>query len=340
MSSISRTMIRLLVVLLFLAGRAFAATALGSVTITGTEQSSGSTWDTGTVTATLNGVAVSFAYGQFSTPGAIASALGALISQKCNMPVYAQATGATLTFYQKGSNTITSASIASVSNNPSLFPNGSFLIDGGSSWSGQSSTTTLTSTQNPSSYGGSVTFTATVTPGSPTPTGQVTFYDGSSQIGTPQTLDSSRTATYSTSNLGVGTHSITATYSGGSNYIGSTSSPALNQVVGPAAPSTTLSSINSNPSSYGDPVTFKATVSPTPSGPPYGTVTFNDANGTLTLGTGTLNSSGEATLTLRSLAPGSHSITATYSGDPNSTSAVFAWTVNRRSMTIPSYCVH
>ena len=155
MPSISRTMIRLLVVLLFLAGRAFAAAALGSVPITGAEQSSGGAWDTGTVTATINGVAVSFAYGRFSTPGAIASALGALISQNCNMPVYAQATGATLTFYQKGTNTITSASITSVSNDPSLFPSSSFQVDGGSSWSAPQINTPggLSLTQGPPQMG-------------------------------------------------------------------------------------------------------------------------------------------------------------------------------------------
>lgn len=130
-----RKIILLLAVLLCLAGRSFAATALGSITITGTEQSLGGTWDAGTVTATINGVSVSFSYGQFTTPSAVASALGALISQKCSMPVYARGNGATLTFYQKGSNTITSASITSVSNNPSLFPSNSFLMAGGGSWS-------------------------------------------------------------------------------------------------------------------------------------------------------------------------------------------------------------
>lgn len=131
-----RKMTLLLAVLLGLACQSSSAqTSLGSITITGAEQSSGSTWDTGTVMATLNGVQVSFAYGQFSTPAAIASALGALISQDCNMPVYAQASGATLTFYQKGSNTITSASITSASSDPALFASNSFLVNGGGTWS-------------------------------------------------------------------------------------------------------------------------------------------------------------------------------------------------------------
>jgi hypothetical protein len=124
----------LLTVLLCLAGRGFAATAIGSVTITGGEQSSGGTWDNGTVTATVNGSSVTFAYGQFSTPAQIASALGALISNSCGFPVYAQASGTTLTFYQRGSNSISSASITSTSNNPSLFPGNSFSVNLGNTW--------------------------------------------------------------------------------------------------------------------------------------------------------------------------------------------------------------
>jgi len=131
----SRNLILLLAVLLCLSGSGFAATALGSITIAGAEQSSGGTWDTGTVTATINGVSVSYTYGQYSTQASIASALGALISQKCSMPVYAHAVGNTLTLYQKGSNTISSASITSASNNPSLFSSNSFLVNAGGTWS-------------------------------------------------------------------------------------------------------------------------------------------------------------------------------------------------------------
>jgi hypothetical protein len=130
MSRTSRNLILLLAVVLSLTGRGLAATVLGSVTITGAEQFSGSTWDSGTVTATINGVSVSFTYSQYSTPASIASTLGALISQKCSMAVYAHAVGNNLTLYQKGTNVLSSATIASTSNNPSLFPNASFLIGG------------------------------------------------------------------------------------------------------------------------------------------------------------------------------------------------------------------
>ena len=72
--------------------------------------------------------------------------------------------------------------------------------------------------------GQAVTFTATVAPmsGSGIPTGSVTFSDGATQIGTG-TLNSSGTATLSTSSLGVGSHSVTAVYSGDTNFSASTS---------------------------------------------------------------------------------------------------------------------
>lgn len=101
------------------------------------------------------------------------------------------------------------------------------------------STTTLTSSPNPSVFGQAVTFTATVTPVSPgagTPTGTVTFKNGATTIGTG-TL-SSGVATFTTSALAAGNHSITAVYSGDSNFAGSTSntvSQTVKSVVSPAA---------------------------------------------------------------------------------------------------------
>jgi hypothetical protein len=173
-------------------------------------------------------------------------------------------------------------------------------------------TTALSSSANPSTVGQAVTFTATVTPtsGSGTPTGTVTFKDGATTLGTG-TLNASRQATFTTSSLSAGSHSITAVYGGDSNFTGSTS-PALTQTVGQAATTTALSS-SANPSTVGQAVTFTATVTPTSgSGTPTGTVTFKD--GATTLGTGTLNASGQATFTTSSLSAGSHSITAVYGG--------------------------
>ena len=167
------------------------------------------------------------------------------------------------------------------------------------------STTTLSSSANPSTYGSSVKFTATVSPSSCT--GTVTFKDGSTTLGTGSL--SSGKATYSTSTLTAGSHSITGSYAGDSNCNSSTSS-ALTQTVNKANTTTTLSS-SSNPSAFGSTVTFTATVSSTTA---TGTATFKD--GSTTLGTGNV-SNGVATYSTSSLAIGSHSITAVYSGDSN-----------------------
>jgi hypothetical protein len=95
-------------------------------------------------------------------------------------------------------------------------------------------TTTLTSSPNPSGFGQSVTFTATVTAqrgGSPT--GTVSFLDGTTSLGT-SSLNGSGVATFPTSILTVGTHGVTATYNGDANFDPSTSS-VLYQIVQGAA---------------------------------------------------------------------------------------------------------
>jgi Big-like domain-containing protein len=74
------------------------------------------------------------------------------------------------------------------------------------------STTQLASSLNPSVFGHAVTFTATVTalaPGSRMPTGTVSFFDGSNVIGSGR-LNGAGQATFTTSSLFVGSHSIVA----------------------------------------------------------------------------------------------------------------------------------
>jgi hypothetical protein len=186
-------------------------------------------------------------------------------------------------------------------------------------------TVTVTSSANPSAYGSSVTFTATVTP--TTATGTMTFADGSTTLGTG--IVSSGQATFSISTLAVGSHSITASYGGDANDNSNTSS-VLTQTVNKVNTTVTLAS-SANPSTYGSSVTFSATVSPATA---TGTVTFTD--GSTTLGTGTI-SSGTATYSTSTLAVGSHSITASYGGDTNdnsSTSSVLAQAVNAVNTTV------
>ncbi len=98
---------------------------------------------------------------------------------------------------------------------------------------------------------------------------------------------------------------------------------------------TTLGS-SANPAVYGDSVTLTATVAVT-GGTATGTVTFKD--GANTLGTATLDGSGQATFTTNKLsAAGSpRSLTAVYGGDSNysgSTSSVLSQTINQKSLTV------
>jgi hypothetical protein len=195
-----------------------------------------------------------------------------------------------------------------------------------------SSATTVGSSLNPSTYGQSVTFTATVTPssGTGTPTGSVSFKDGSTTLGS-SALNASGVATFSTSSLAGGAHSITGVYSGDATFSGSTSA-ALAQTVNPASTTTTLTS-SLNPSTFGTSVKFTATVSPATA---TGTVQFFD--GPTSLGSASL-SAGAASLSTSALAAGAHSITATYSGDANdsaSTSSILTQTVNNLIATSTS----
>jgi hypothetical protein len=186
------------------------------------------------------------------------------------------------------------------------------------------SATTLVSSQNPATYGQSVTFTATVAPQfTGTPTGTITFMNGTSTLKVV-TL-SNAVASYTTTTLAVGTGSITAVYNGSTSFAGSTSN-AINQEVTQASSTTTLVS-SQNPSNAGQSVTFTATVSPEFSGTPTGTVTFKD--GTTTLKTVTLGA-GVAKYSTSTLASGTHQITATYSGnvDFTTSSATLTQTVN------------
>src|SRR6185312_1758802 len=159
--------------------------------------------------------------------------------------------------------------------------------------------------------GTTVTISETVPPGV---SGPVTFYNGSTPIGTAPIVGG--VATITTSTLPIGPNQITASTPGDANNNPATS-PAVTVTVGKAVPTIGLTS-SSNPSTPGAPVTFTATVYPGATAP----VTFYD--GSTVLGTGIPNAAGVATLTTSVLSSGSHSITATYPGDTNYSSATSA----------------
>jgi len=186
-------------------------------------------------------------------------------------------------------------------------------------------TVSLTTSPNPSTYGQTVTLTATVSlSGSGStlypPSGTVTFNDG---LGTPVTAGLPTAPAFDTSvsqtSVGIsaypaGTLSLQATYSGDIDYLGS-SSTLVTQTISRGATTTSLQATPTSPGP-GQPVALIATVSPATA---TGTVTFLD--GSTSIGTAALNL-GTAGLSGSILAGGSHSLTASYGGDANDTPSV------------------
>jgi len=177
--------------------------------------------------------------------------------------------------------------------------------------------TTVAASGSSVTQGATVSLTATVRPvsGSGTPTGTVTFMDGSTALGSA-TLNSG-TANYGTNSLALGVHSITANYGGDANYSGSTAA-AISITITPPPQTATTTTLAASATSVaqGASVVFTATVAPVSgNGTPTGTVSFLD--GTTAMGTATLNSAGVATYSTSSLPVGSNSVTATYQSNSN-----------------------
>jgi Glycosyl hydrolase family 9/Bacterial Ig-like domain (group 3) len=178
-------------------------------------------------------------------------------------------------------------------------------------------TTAVQADVNPSQYGGSPTFTATVTPGDDSagdPTGTVQFRVDGSDWGTPVTLAGGMATSDPVIGLSVGDHTIIAIYDGEDVFAGSTSDD-YSQTVARADTDTVVVS-DVNPSAHGQAVTFTATVT-SAGGTPTGSVQFK-VNGSDWGTAKALDGFGMADADpIDSLLTGSSTITATYSGDDN-----------------------
>jgi len=203
-------------------------------------------------------------------------------------------------------------------------------------------TVAVTSGTNPSTFGQSVTFTATVTGVSGTaPTGTVQFSytpmgGMSTPLGSPVMLTAgmgaTATASLPTTALPIGMNSVTATYSGDGSY--TTSNGTVTQTVSKAGTTIAVMS-DTNPSTFGQSVTFTASVrvAAPGAGTPTGTVAFT--LGSTALGNGTVNGSGVAALTTTALPVGANqTITATYSGNANFATSNGTTTVTVNPVTI------
>jgi hypothetical protein len=134
--------------------------------------------------------------------------------------------------------------------------------------------------------------------------------------------------------LGIGQHTLTATFTPTDTLNYTTSTATVTQSVIPATPIVALTS-NANPVFTLNPVTYTATIT-TPAAAPTGTVAFID--GTTQVGSGTVTA-GEATFATTAPASGIHSMTAVYSGDSNyntATSPVLSETVQDFTVTLPN----
>jgi hypothetical protein len=192
----------------------------------------------------------------------------------------------------------------------------------------QCATVTVSSSKSPSLFGNQIMFTVTVLP--PSATGNFTLYDGTNELYFGS-LILGGTGTFSTSVLTVGTHSVSATYSGDAND-GFSTSPTLTQTVNKGNTTITITSSNQK-TTFGQSVTFTAVVLPNTA---TGSVQFNEnTNPPTILGTESI-SGGQATFVTSSLSGGMHSISATYSGDTNyadSTSTIMTQAVISSSNT-------
>lgn len=196
--------------------------------------------------------------------------------------------------------------------------------------SGTGSTAATTTTQlaitSPTSgapfFGQPITFAATVSAASGTPTGSVTLFVDGVQTATTA-LGSGGTASFTLgSGLTGGNHSALAIYQGSTGFSGSVSQDLEISVT--KAPTTTALSVDTPytapPSAVaGDTVTLTAAIQSTGVGIPTGTVTFDD-NGKA-LGTAPVLPSAtggySATLSTTALSTGSNVLAAAYSGDAN-----------------------
>ncbi|MGA3214360.1 MAG: Ig-like domain repeat protein [Acidimicrobiales bacterium] len=247
-----------------------------------------------------------------------------------------QATG-TVNF-KVGTTTLCSASLPAPSCNTSstLAPGGysvTAIYSGDANYEGASASTSFTITKSsaylmlasatPSStpYGNAVSLSASGLPNAAT--GTVSFAAGGVTL-CSASLQASSCATSSA--LGVGTYDVTATYSGDSDYNGSSALTSFTITKS----SDYLMSASSLPSTtpHGDSVTLEAVGLP---GDASGTVSFT--SGATTLCSASVLAGATSCPTATSLGTGSYSVTASYSGDASysGSSASTSFTITQSS---------
>jgi len=318
---------------------------IGSSTITATYTSGDANYSSnasGTLNQAVNPVATTDSL----TASPASPAFGSPVTLTYTIPPVVNATATptgTVTFsyvsggvtYTLGPATVsTSGGVTTATVTTSQLPGGTTTITG--SYSGDtnyaaavatlaetvtkaSPTDTLATSNAAPAFGTSVTLTYTSPAVNSTyPTGTVTFttVSGGSTITLGTGTLSSGVATLTTSALPGGSDTVTGSFPGDTNFVATTATVA--ETVAKASPTDTLASSTST-STFGSTVTLTYTAPAVNGVYPTGTVTFTTVSGgsTITLGTGTINASGVATLTTTALPVGSDTVTGSYPGDTN-----------------------
>lgn len=154
------------------------------------------------------------------------------------------------------------------------------------------------------------------------PTGTVTLYDGATAVGSATLPGTSHSGLQMVSvqlgPLSAGTHTLTAQYSGDSNYPAFTfGNYAVS--VGHGDTSNTSLSVSATSVMAGNPLTLTAFVGGHGNSTPAGTVQFTA--GGMNIGSAATNAQGSASVTTSSLTPGTYNLVASFTGQQGSTSS-------------------
>ena len=203
-------------------------------------------------------------------------------------------------------------------------------------------TVTLSVNPNPGTQGQSITLTASVSGTAGSPTGSVTFMEGTSPVaGCNAAAIFNGTATCVTSAIVAGTHTITAQYGGDASYNAKASAAtSLTVSIEKVTPAVALAS-SLNPSVTGQAISLTVSVTGS-NGTATGSVTFRDGTTPITGCAPVALASGSASCTTSALATGTHSIAADYAGDVEynaATSNTVTQTVNAPSKAAASIAV-
>jgi hypothetical protein len=178
---------------------------------------------------------------------------------------------------------------------------------------------------SPQNLNASVTFTAaltgvTLTP--ITPGGTMTFaLDGTTVAACTHTVSAGGTATCPIQNMTAGVHNVTATYTGDSSFVPAAPGSS-NFTVSALAATVGVSPAPASPSNLNTNVTFTASLSASSLTPvvPSGKMAFAvDGTTVASCSANSVTSAGVATCAIQNMQVGSHTVTATYSGDANYT---------------------